>query len=93
MRTIERSTAFKRDYRRIKAGSRYRDLDTLLTTSIEILLADGDMPANLRDHGLSGEWANYRECHLRPDLLLIYAKPSAGVLRLIRLGSHSDLFR
>ncbi|MBN8909773.1 MAG: type II toxin-antitoxin system YafQ family toxin, partial [Rhodospirillales bacterium] len=58
----------------------------------EILLADGDMPSSLRDHGLSGKWANHRECHLRPDLLLIYAKPSADVLRLVRLGSHSDLF-
>lgn len=93
MRTIERSTAFKRDYRRIKAAPRHRELDTLLTTVIEMLISDANLPANLRDHGLSGEWAHHRECHLRPDLLLIYAKPSATVVRLVRLGSHSDLFR
>jgi mRNA interferase YafQ len=41
---------------------------------------------------LSGEWAGYRECHLKPGLLLIYRKPDAGSLRLARLGSHSELF-
>jgi len=39
-----------------------------------------------------GIWSGYRDCHLWPDLLLIYAKPSPVVLRLVRLGSHSDLF-
>ena len=34
----------------------------------------------------------YRECHLKPDLLLIYRKPGADTLRLARLGSHSELF-
>jgi mRNA interferase YafQ len=41
---------------------------------------------------LSGNWAGYRECHLKPDLLLIYCKPDASTLRLARLGSHSELF-
>ena len=34
----------------------------------------------------------YRECHIKPDLPLIYRKPDAGTLRLARLGSHSELF-
>jgi mRNA interferase YafQ len=41
---------------------------------------------------LSGDWAGCRECHVRPDLLLIYRKPDADTLRLARLGSHSELF-
>jgi mRNA interferase YafQ len=45
-----------------------------------------------RDHDLGGDWAGYRECHVRPDLLLIYRKPDADTLRLARLGSHSELF-
>jgi mRNA interferase YafQ len=45
-----------------------------------------------RDHGLSGEWIDHRECHLKPDLLLIYRKPDAEILQLVRLGSHSELF-
>lgn len=50
------------------------------------------MPGRNRDHGLSGNWTGFRECHVKPDLLLIYEKPE-GVLRLVRLGSHSELFR
>jgi mRNA interferase YafQ len=92
MRTIERSTAFKRDYRRTKATARYRDLDSRLTALLELLIEDRPLPPANRDHALSGSWAGYRECHVRPDLLLIYGKPTPDVLRLVRLGSHSELF-
>jgi mRNA interferase YafQ len=50
------------------------------------------LPENNRDHALSGDWAGYRECHIKPDLLLIYRKPDPDTLRLARLGSHSELF-
>ena len=50
------------------------------------------MPDGIRDHALSGNWSGYRECHIKPDLLLIYRKPDASTLRLARLGSHSELF-
>ena len=39
-----------------------------------------------------GEWADNRDCHIRPDLILIYRKPYADRLELVRLGSHSELF-
>lgn len=48
-----------------------------------------------RDHDLSGEYEGVRECHVEPDWLLIYDKEGdakAGVLKLIRTGTHSDLF-
>ena len=45
-----------------------------------------------RDHGLAGNWNGHRECHLKPDLLLIYKKPGDQTLRLVRMGSHSQLF-
>ena len=93
MRTIERSTAFKRDYKRIKANPRYRkNLDSLLTDILKFLLADKALPERNLDHSLSGNWHGYRECHLKPDLLLIYNKPDQSTLRLARLGSHSELF-
>jgi mRNA interferase YafQ len=93
MRTIERSSAFKRDYKRTKATPRYgKDLDSLLSAVLAVLLADRVLPANYHDHGLIGAWAGYRECHVRPDLLLIYRRPDANTLRLARLGSHSELF-
>jgi mRNA interferase YafQ len=93
MRTIERSSAFKRDYQRTKATPRHRkDVDSLVSTVVELLLSDRVLPESNRDHALSGDWAGYRECHVKPDLLLIYRKVDARILRLARLGSHSELF-
>jgi mRNA interferase YafQ len=93
MRTIERATAFKRDYKRVKATPHHsKDVDTLVSSVIALLLVDQALPESNRDHPLSGEWAGYRECHIKPDLLLIYRKPDTDTLRLARLGSHSELF-
>jgi mRNA interferase YafQ len=91
MRGIERTTAFK-PTARPKATSRYHDLDERMVALLELLINDRPLPSRNRDHALSGNWSGYRDCHLWPDLLLIYAKPSPVVLRLVRLGSHSDLF-
>ena len=72
---------------------RHRDLDQRLKAILELLIEDRPLlPAN-RDHALTGDWVGYRECHVRPDLLLIYHKPQPDLLRLVRLGSHADLFR
>ncbi|MCD6040394.1 MAG: Addiction module toxin, RelE [Gammaproteobacteria bacterium] len=93
MRTIERSKAFKRDYRRIKAMPRYRkDLESLISDILKFLLSDKLLPEKNLDHALSGNWNGYRECHIKPDLLLIYSKPDQSTLRLARLGSHAELF-
>jgi mRNA interferase YafQ len=92
MRTIERTNAFKRDYRRIKATPRHRNIDTLLVAVLELLIDDQLLPPGNRDHFLSGNWAGFRECHIRPDLLLVYDHPDPDTLRLVRLGSHSELF-
>ncbi len=93
MRTIERSSAFKRDYKRVKAVPRHnKDVDSLVSTVVASLLVDQVLPVGNRDHALSGDWAGYRECHIKPDLLLIYRKPDNETLRLARLGSHSELF-
>ena len=94
MRTIERSTLFKRDHKRVKATPRHsKDLDALLPAIIIRLVNDQALPEAHHDHSLSGDWAGYRECHIKPDLLLIYKKLDDGTLRLARLGSHSELFR
>lgn len=93
MRTIERSSAFKRDYKRVKVTPRHsKDVDSLVSAVIASLLVDQALPDSNRDHALSGDWAGYRECHIKPDLLLIYRKPDADTLRLARIGSHSELF-
>jgi mRNA interferase YafQ len=57
-----------------------------------LLLADEPLPVANRDHQLSGEWTDHRDCHLAPDLVLIYCLPDEATLRLVRLGSHAELF-
>ena len=93
MRTIERSSAFKRDFKRAKAAPRHRyDLDSLVSTVVARLAFNQVLPNKNRDHGLSGDWAGYRECHIKPGLLLIYGNAGVDTLRLARLGTHSELF-
>lgn len=92
MRTIDRSSAFKRDFKREAKGQYRATLDEGLTTVLKALLTDQTLPVQFRDHELSGNWGGYRECHIKPDLLLIYRKVDEDVLRLARLGSHSELF-
>jgi len=92
MRTIERSTAVKRDYKREAKGKHRATLDADLAAILAALANDQPLPARQNDHELSGDWGGYRECHVKPDLLLIYRKPNAETLWLARLGSHSELF-
>ncbi len=92
MRTIERSTAFKRDYKRESKGQYRVGLDDELVPILVALAKDETLESRLRDHDLSGNWSGYRECHIKPDLLLIYRKPNSTTLQLARLGSHSQLF-
>ena len=93
MRRIERTTAFLRDFKREKKGQHRRDLESLVSWVVSLLVQDATLPDKNRDHALAGDWRDHRECHLKPDLLLIYRKPDAEVLQLVRLGSHSELFR
>jgi mRNA interferase YafQ len=93
MRTIERSSIFRRDYKREAKGQHRATLDIDLERILETLANDLPLEQKHRDHDLSGEWNGYRECHVKPDLLLIYKKHSADILRLARLGSHSELFK
>jgi mRNA interferase YafQ len=92
MRTIERSIGFRRDYKRESKGEHRVTLDAVLIPVLMALAKDLPLDNRHHDHDLSGDWAGYRECHLKPDLLLIYSKPDETMLRLVRLGSHSELF-
>ena len=91
MRTVSYSNRFKRDYRREKSGAHGRRLDDLLMEVVDLLAADTPLPRRNFDHPLSGEWADHRDCHIRPDLVLIYRKPDVKNLELVRLGSHAAL--
>lgn len=91
MRTIKRTARFKRDYKRESRGRHRSTLDQDLRDLLSLLIADAPLPAKYQDHPLKGEWRDHRDCHLKPDLILLYRKPDAETLELVRLGSHSEL--
>jgi len=91
MRRIERTKGFKRDYQRVIATPKHRDLDNLLPAVLMLLATDTPLPAKYVDHPLRGEWKDFRDCHVKPDLVSIYRKSGNEVLQLVRLGSHSEL--
>lgn len=55
------------------------------------LMNDKAMKEKYCDHDLKGKWLGFRECHIKPDLLLIYKKRD-NCIQLVRIGSHSELF-
>ena len=91
MREIKYTKRFQRDYKREKAGRHGKKVDALLMEVVHLLAADALLPQRNFDHPLSGEWSDHRDCHIRPDLILIYRKPDAENLELVRLGSHGVL--
>ena len=91
MRTPDYTGQFKRDYKREKKGQHRVTLDADLHAVLSDLLDDQPLQPRHRDHALMGEWKDHRDCHVRPDLVLIYRKPNDTLLQLVRLGSHSEL--
>ena len=91
MRTLERTSRFKRDYRRETGGRHRNHLDERLAVIANALAYDFPLDAHHHDHALSGSWSEFRDCHVWPDLVLIDQKPDGQTLRLVRLGSHSEL--
>ena len=85
----KRTAQFKRDVKRAK--KRGKDI-AKPRTLLALLVGKKPLPATYRDHPLHGIWSNYREAHIEPDWLLIYGL-EGGKLRLVRTGTHSDLFK
>jgi mRNA interferase YafQ len=92
MRTIKKSSAFKRDIKRESSGSNVAVLKATLPALVNALANDTPLAERFKDHALTGKWQGHRECHIKPGLLLIYKKPDDEMLRLVRLGSHAELF-
>ena len=81
---------FKKDLKRI----RKRGVDlALLDKVLDYLQREESLPMKYRDHALTGDYTGFRECHIQPDWLLIYAIDKGQlILTASRTGSHSDLF-
>ena len=88
-RTPVYSKAFRKDFKRLERSGRY-DLGEL-RAMVEALASDQSLSPARRDHALTGNWIGFRECHVRPDWLLIYRLEPERVV-LVRTGSHAELF-
>lgn len=90
MYRIEFTNKMKRDVKLMK--KRGKDISKL--TDILALIADGaKLPSNCRDHQLSGNLKDFRECHIEPDWLLMYQlHDDVLTLTATGTGTHSDLF-
>jgi mRNA interferase YafQ len=91
MRTIERTTQFKRDFKRESKGRHRATLVADVTAIVIELQHDRPLAARFRDHALTGDWKDHRDCHVKPDLVLIYRLHDLDTLQLVRIGSHSEL--
>ena len=90
MLKIVYTTQFKKDYK--LAQKRGVDVEELFKV-IDLLQKQKPLPPDKKDHLLHGNYKGYRECHVRPDLLLIYKVNNKELeLLLFRSGTHSDLY-
>lgn len=91
MYQVKFTTAYKKAYKLMKK----RGLNISLLDEVVDLLRQGrQLEERYRDHGLTGDLAGFRECHIKPDWLLIYLiENDILTLTLINTGSHSALFK
>ena len=91
MYEIRSTKTYRKSYKRV---SQYKDFDSgTLEAVIDILQSDKTLPQKYRDHQLSGTLKEYRECHIKSDILLVYQKyDDVLILLLVDIGSHSSLF-
>jgi len=88
MLNLEFTNKFKKDLKLSKKrGKDTQKLDKI----IDLLIKEKPLPERYRDHFLTGDYKDHRECHIEPDWLLIYLK-SKKTLMLVRTGTHADLF-
>ncbi|CAM3698400.1 type II toxin-antitoxin system YafQ family toxin [Polynucleobacter arcticus] len=82
MRRIERTTQFKKDYKRESRGRYKTVVESALIEVVGLLVLDLELPERYFDHSLAGQWKDFRDYHIKHD-------PAS--LRLARIGSHSEL--
>ena len=83
-----KTNVFKRSYKQLQLTN---NQDQAFIDVVYKLSHNMELEERYRDHALKGEYASFRECHIKPDLLLIY-KMDGALLKLVDIGSHSELF-
>jgi mRNA interferase YafQ len=90
-RASDYTREFLKDWRRLTHSGRY-DMHRLKEAMMLLIANDAPLPPEWRDHALTGDWADHRECHVGGDFLLIYRLTGDEVIFFVRAGTHADLF-
>jgi mRNA interferase YafQ len=90
MKKLFPSTQYKKDYKRYK---KYPKKIDALKEILKLLQEEKPIPDEYLPHMLHGNYKGCMECHLQGDFLLIWFDPNSDIIELVRLGSHSELFR
>jgi len=88
--TLDRA-AYVADFRRVNRGMHGSHLDTTPLEALELVVADAPLPGRYADYPMKGRYASCRNCHLRPDLVLVYRKRGSDALEFGRIGFHAQL--
>ncbi len=87
--TIKKTSSFKTSIKKIKDQAILKEIEKV----IDKLTNDEKLEDKYNDHKLKGEYKGYKECHIKPDLLLIYKKQKEVlILTCVDIGNHSELF-
>ncbi len=89
MKTIKRSTKFRKDFKRYANNLQKV---TSLFEIVRLLENDLPIPPQYRPHWLHGEYEGCMECHIENNFLLIWVDESTNTIKLLRLGTHHELF-
>lgn len=90
MKKLHPTTQYKKDYKRIRNNP--GKLKSLMVV-LDMLQSETPIPAEYYPHILTGDYAGFMECHIKGDFLLIWFDRDTDSIDLVRLGSHSELFR
>ncbi|MCL1615126.1 type II toxin-antitoxin system YafQ family toxin [Bacteroides sp. ET71] len=89
MKTVRFSSQFKKDFKRFR--NQPRKVERLLQV-VRMLENEEPIPQEMKPHMLTGNYSGCMECHIESDYLLIWMDEAEQVIKLLRLGSHSELF-
>lgn len=89
MKTLKLTSQFKKDLKRYKHKT---DIIDKLEQLLNLLVNELPIPQENRPHMLTGNYRGYMECHVESDTLLIWWDKEEQIIKLVRFGSHSELF-
>jgi mRNA interferase YafQ len=90
MKKLRPTSKFRKDYKRIEKNPLKVASFAMIA---QMLIDEVPIPAQYRPHLLKGNYKGYMECHIENDFLLIWSDPDTDTIDLIRIGSHSELFK